>query len=106
MTKETLDLVIIVSGILLVVLMGTGMFSVARWSRRKNDELRTKGDASQLTATKSILRRGINKETAKAYFAGTLSDPEKNIGKILAVIGITVCFVFLVFACLAVIKSI
>ncbi len=106
MKKETLDLVIISSGILLVAMMGVGMLLVVRWSRKKNAELREKGDASQLAAVKSIITRGISGETIKAYFAGTLSDPEKNIGKILAVIGIAVCLVFLVFACLAVIKFI
>ncbi len=106
MKKETLDLVIISIGILLVVMMGIGMLLMAWWSRKKNAELREKGDASQLAAVKSINTRGISAETIKAYFASSLSDPEKNIGKILAVIGIAVCLVFLAFACLAVIKFI
>jgi hypothetical protein len=106
MKKETIDLIIISSGILLVAMMGIGMLLVARWSRKKNAELRGKGDASQLAAVKSINMQGINGETIKAYFAGTLSNPEKNIGKILAVIGIAVCLIFLVFACLAVIEYI
>jgi len=106
MKKETIDLVIISSGILLVAMMGFGMLLVVRWSRKKNAELREKGDASQSAAVKSIITRGISGETIKAYFAGTLSDPEKNIGKILAVIGIAVCLVFLVFVCLAVIRFI
>lgn len=106
MKKETSDLVIVISGILLVVMMGIGMLRVTRWSRKKNAELREKGDASQLAAVKSINTRGISGETIKAYFAGTVSDPEKNIGKLLAIIGVAVCLVFLVFACLAVIKFI
>ncbi len=87
-------------------MMGVAMLLVVRWSRKKNAELREKSDASQLAAVKSISTQGINGEAIKAYFAGTLSDPEKNIGKIFAVIGIVVCLVFLVFACLAVVKFI
>ncbi len=104
MKKETSDIVIISSGILLSIVMGIGMLLLARWSRKKNAELREKGDSSQLTAFKSISTRGISGERFKAYFAGTLSDPEKNIGKILAVIVIVVCLVFLIFASIAVMQ--
>jgi hypothetical protein len=106
MNKETSDLIIITSGILLVAMMGGGMLLAVRWARKKNAEIKEQGDAFQLTAVKSMITRGISRETIKAYFASTLSDPEKNIGKILAVIGIAVCLVFLVFACLAITKFI
>jgi len=106
MKKDTLDLVIIVCGILLVIMMGAVMLLAVRWSRKKNAELRTKGDASQFAALNAFIKQSNLSGAVRAYFAATTSDPEINIGKILAVIGIAICLVFLVFACLALIKSI
>ncbi len=106
MEKETTELALIFLGCLVFVALGAGMFLLARWSRKKNAELKAKGDASQVNALKGLIKQGKRGGAFKAYVAGTLSESEASVGKILAVIAIAICVVFLAVACPALIKAI
>lgn len=106
MKKETVELFFILSGSFVFFMMGVGMLLLARWSRKKNAELRANGDASQVHALKDLLGRGKQRGAFKAYIADSLAWPEKIMGKTLAVVAIAVCLIFLVFALIALFETI
>lgn len=106
MNNETIQIVIIATGIIGVIILGTTLLCLSRWSRKKNAELRVKGDDSQIKAFRSEISRGAFMEAIKTYFAGTISKQETFIGKILAVLVILLVSIFLVFACIAIMNAI
>jgi len=70
------------------------MLKAARWSRKKNSELKLKQEDSQEHALKKILSGIDLKESVKNYYGSSVSNPEALIGKALAV-GVILFFVIL-----------
>ncbi len=66
-----------------VPLIFFGMFKAARWSRIKNDELKTNQKDSQEQALKEMLQ--CKKGSIVNYYTSSLSKPLSTIGYLLAV---------------------
>lgn len=89
--KGFLILLLLLLGILLLAI---GLFKAARWSGKKNVELKAKNKDSQEQALSKLLNGEKLKESVASYFASSLPRPISFIGKILTIV-VILFFVFL-----------
>ena len=104
--KEIAEIIIIISGVLLICLLGIFLFLGARWSRRKNEEINQDFKISQVKATQKALEEGKMPCTSKEFWHADIPQPHATVGKVLAIFIIMVFSAFLLFAGLVVIKLI
>lgn len=102
MSNETIQLIIIASGLLGVAVLGIVMVLGTRWARERNAEV----NYSQVEATRRALNENNLPWFSKGYWVGSLSLAETIIGKALAILVIVVVLVFLGFASYAVLRVI
>jgi Mn2+/Fe2+ NRAMP family transporter len=104
MESETIQIIIIATGIVGAMILGGILFFLSRWAQKKNAELKVKGTNSQIHAFRSEMSQRTFMDRIKAYFAGTMSKQEAFIGKFIAVFIILFVSIFLVFACIAIME--
>ena len=81
-----------------IILLGIGMFKLARWSRIKNAKLKERQEDSQGIALKKVLQGENMKESITNYYTSSVSKPESFLGKVLAIAVILFFIILAVFA--------
>jgi len=84
--------------LLVILLLGAGMLKAARWSRKKNTELKEKQEDSQELAIRKILKGEVLKESVANYYASSLPESVSLIGKTLAIAVILFFVILALFA--------
>ena len=85
-----LSIIIVFIGI---PLLGFGMFKAARWSRKKNEELKAKHEDSQEQALKDMFRG--KKGSFANFYTSSIPEPDAIIGQVLA-LGVIIFIIILV----------